>query len=404
MYKKFILIIITILIALNISCEGGNSNLVENITTTETTTNTIDTFDYSSLARLCPQENLSQDIKSVEWSSSMVFTDINSAEEYLTECILNCQEIIGIIIPNGYEVIKQDYYRNIGDVWRMRGTQTKISNGKEKATFIVFNPEYTTGKLVYNAYRTNDTSKLTDIQLKVYHMAKYFIENILDTSKSILEQEKQIYDYICNITTYYNSSDISSNEYVNYKSAIGVFIDGLANCMGYSDAFYMLCSMAGMEVITTIEDIMNHCWNIITLDNKKYLVDLTYADTIYQDLNIISYEYFNAPLEFVSQQYSLSKDSITLSITQHFDKNSYFLADEFNSNYVTKDSIYTKIVSSIERGERSIEILCIGELSTTDETQFSNQLLDIIPSSLNIDTLYCTINQFDNFNYILVYF
>lgn len=405
MYKKFILTTLTMLMILSTSCNGDGSDIeeVSTMNSAETIENNIDTFDYSSLARLCSQENLSEDIKSVEWSSDMVFTNIESTKEYLTECILNCQEVIGIIVPYGCEIIEKDYYKNIGGIWHMSGTQMSISNGVQSATFIVFNPKYTTGKLVYNAYKLNDTSKLNDTQLQVYNMAKHYIENILDTSKTTLEQEKQIYDYICNITTYYNSSNVSNNDYVNYKSATGVFIDGLANCMGYSDAFYMLCSMAGMEVITTTENTMNHCWNVITLDDKKYLVDLTYADTIYEDLNIISYEYFNVPLEAVSQQYSISEGSVTSKITEKFDSNSYFLAKEFNLNYATKDNIYYKILSSIEKGEHNVEILCMGELSTYNELEFSKQLVDMSSNSLSIDTLYCSIHQFDGFSYVLIH-
>jgi hypothetical protein len=271
---------------------------------------------------------------------------------------------------------------------------------------VVYNVKYTTGNIVYHAYLNGDASNLTPEQLEVYNMATNYVNHTLDTSKSILAQEKQIFDYICRNVTYYKDEN-DSEEYSRYRSSIGALLDGSANCMGYSDTFYLLCSMAGMQVSYVSEESMNHAWNIITLDGKQYMVDTTFADTSY-DLDSISaiaeypsYKFFNATWEFVSQKYTLSEDNPTRNITTHADENSYFYASEFNSHYANATNIYDRIADTINSGESYVEYLCTEDLPTTDQREFIKKLRTKLKNSSKL-SVGCILQPFDGFGYVLV--
>ena len=93
---------------------------------------------------------------------------------------------------------------------------------------------------------------------------------------------------------------------VNYKTpqdkpdAFAALVTGETNCQGYSDAFYMLGRMAGLNVRRIGGKFKGefHVWNTITFeDGKTYCVDVTQDDIKYADKN--RYVFFNAPLEVV---------------------------------------------------------------------------------------------------------
>ena len=67
------------------------------------------------------------------------------------------------------------------------------------------------------------------------------------------------------------------------KTAIGALIDGYAQCQGFTDAFYMLGRMCGLNVGriggTKDNGKILHAWNWITFsDGKSYCVDVTLDD------------------------------------------------------------------------------------------------------------------------------
>lgn len=96
-----------------------------------------------------------------------------------------------------------------------------------------------------------------------------------------IERERWIHDWLCDRVTYRGAADeLSDNIYDRNCSAIGAVLDGQANCQGYSDAFYMLGAMAGLTVNIQIGVAGgNHAWNVIRLDGKWYILDVTFDDS-----------------------------------------------------------------------------------------------------------------------------
>ena len=138
------------------------------------------------------------------------------------------------------------------------------------------------GTHVANAYRNGDKSKLTTEEQNIYNIA---VGIVAETNKRSSEREKAryIHDVICERVLEYKVGN-ERNE-----TAIGALIDGYAQCQGYSDAFYMLGRMAGLN-IGRIRGHINennglHIWNMITFnDGKTYFVDVTNDDLSNTDI------------------------------------------------------------------------------------------------------------------------
>jgi hypothetical protein len=93
---------------------------------------------------------------------------------------------------------------------------------------------------------------------------------------------------ICSLVSYdYNAANTPGISYGDAWQLISVFDnDSSTNvvCEGYAKAFQYLCNLGGLTCYTVTGTIAgnmtgSHMWNIVTLDGKNYLVDVTNCDT-----------------------------------------------------------------------------------------------------------------------------
>ncbi len=115
---------------------------------------------------------------------------------------------------------------------------------------------------------------------QIYNTAKEVLREIISDEMTDYEKVLSIFDYIC-VATVYDDDIVSYNEeelsFIAYKSFFleGVFEEGLAVCDGFSKAFSLMCNMEGVDAfrITGSE----HAWNKVKLDDKWYVVDITWS-------------------------------------------------------------------------------------------------------------------------------
>ena len=103
-------------------------------------------------------------------------------------------------------------------------------------------------------------------------------------SMSTYEKLKYFKDEICNLVSYdNNAAGTGYSTDGNPWQLVYVFDqnpDTNVVCEGYSKAFKYLCDLSGITCYTVSGDIDGgHMWNIVTLDGKNYLVDVTNSDT-----------------------------------------------------------------------------------------------------------------------------
>jgi hypothetical protein len=143
--------------------------------------------------------------------------------------------------------------------------------------------------LAYTDTKENLLPLIAGFNSKVDEIIAKTISNDMTT----LEKELAIHDYIVLNTAYdkYNL-DNKSLPPESYD-AYGILMKNTGVCQGYAEAFKLLLNKVGIESIVISSAEMNHAWNIVTIDNKKYHVDVTWDDPLPDRRNIISYNYFN---------------------------------------------------------------------------------------------------------------
>lgn len=117
--------------------------------------------------------------------------------------------------------------------------------------------------------------------------------SVIEANANKTDYEKLVAykDYICDAVSYDNDY-ANSGEYGNASQMINVFdndTDTNVVCEGYAKAFQYLCDKtewSGEVQCYTITGNMTggtgegpHMWNIVTLEGKNYLVDITNSDT-----------------------------------------------------------------------------------------------------------------------------
>ena len=187
------------------------------------------------------------------------------------------QTVFRVILMNGFKVDNRDDFWNLAVCRTLNGNWTNYSDG---TTRIIYEITEYPGTRVANAYLSREPhmawKNLIAEEQKLYNIAVGIVDEVKKRSSEI-EKARYIHDVICDRVLEYKVEN-ERNE-----TAIGALIDGYAQCQGYSDAFYMLGRMAGLNV-SRIRGHINkdnglHIWNTITFsDGKTYFVDLTNDD------------------------------------------------------------------------------------------------------------------------------
>ncbi len=189
--------------------------------------------------------------------------------------------------------------------------------------------EYYPGTLIADAYETGDYNNLTIDELEVLQIAVDFIENTVNPQDNVLVKERLIHDFICFSTIYSNPK--SNDPVPRHCTAVGLLLDGEANCQGYADCFEMLCRMAGLKTDKQSGSAEGnlHVWNIINLDGSWYSVDVTYDDTTYNTSGYYypAYIYFNAGKDILEETHYVPRSNELIYIVDYSDDNYLYYTD-----------------------------------------------------------------------------
>lgn len=159
--------------------------------------------------------------------------------------------------------------------WRSFYTESGLTYRYEYAAFLA-------GERIRCAYARNDLLSLTKRERDALSQALEMAErcrrdNPLDTAR-------EIHDMLCDLIIYTDDSSTDEDD-----NAIGALLNGQANCDGYSDAFRLIGSLAGLEVRYQqgqsrkhetdgrYRDV-NHMWNLLKIDGTWRMVDVTWDD------------------------------------------------------------------------------------------------------------------------------
>lgn len=141
--------------------------------------------------------------------------------------------------------------------------------------------EYYPGFKVVAASRSGQFEKLSIDEMELYELATQIIDTANASTSDTLSLEIYLHDEITRRCSYYTDG---YDGLTRKDTALGALVDGLADCDGYSDAFYLLANLAGFNVrlmrgtSNNGENNSSHLWNAIHLNDEWYAVDVTWDD------------------------------------------------------------------------------------------------------------------------------
>lgn len=185
-----------------------------------------------------------------------------------------------VVLING---LKVDTINDFADIALapyvdIKGTWQGLEN--ERIAQMTYKITEYPGTRVTNAYLSRNQHQawmnLTNEEQKLYNLAVGIVDEANKRSSEV-EKSRYIHKVIIDSVKEYKVENERN------KTAIGALIDHKSHCQGYSDAFYMLSRMSGLNV-GRIGGRINkdnglHAWNTITFrDGRTYFVDVTSDD------------------------------------------------------------------------------------------------------------------------------
>lgn len=261
------------------------------------------------------------------------FAEAPEAIDYMkaiTEPIESVSVVVHSIAP---------YYKNMNywnaAVQQSLGYQFADVTFDEEEQSITLKPDYYPGQKIVWAWESGDFSELSDEQRQTYEAAAALVEQAKEETQNTMELELWLHDWICTHVEYDSPyTYVYPEDYVGLDelTCVGAILNGKANCQGYTDTFYLLGTLAGLEVHKVFGMAgEGHCWNAVRLDDWLYTVDVTFNDTSCSEPEERTYIWYNNALDM--NQYTVSGG------VSQFEK-MVFLQDTSKTYYAMNDLIF----------------------------------------------------------------
>lgn len=256
----------------------------------------------------------------IDWSKVQRVSSKSDLAKYIEASRQRGEDFLPVILTSGLTINVHEFITLCPS---SVVSQKVIANDGQNMRVIFQIKDYP-GTRVANAYLSGNVDWLSADEKQLYNAAVAVV-NEANKRGNDLAKELYIYEYIMNHATYLTGD---MNNQPRFVTAMGVLLDGKANCQGYADAFYMLGRMCGLNVgrISGQAGGGGHAWNTITFnDGKTYFVDATWDDSNIKFggfRNYNSYIYFNAPIEIMQTthawDWSLAPANLQSSIDERY--------------------------------------------------------------------------------------
>ena len=151
---------------------------------------------------------------------------------------------------------------------------------------------------ISDAYKSGDTSKLTDKEKETLDMAKDALKEMkIKDDMSDFEKEKAVYDWMTSslqhdqgaLTVIPTTQEDCDNPYgvLKYHNAV---------CVGYATTFRMFMQMMDIECMVAHNNEQYHSWDVAKIDGDWYITD------IYSDAGNGNYAHFNMTNNMFTQE------------------------------------------------------------------------------------------------------
>ena len=223
-----------------------------------------------------------------------------------------------------------------------------------------------------DAWRSGDTSALSSEEARCLQRAKEIVAGIKAAHGGALQRELAVYDYICEHMRYQNY-DYGTDAFRRIVTACSGLLDGEGNCQSYANAFYLLGSLAGLDVGFLSgwngDHQSEHVWNTITIDGEALLVDVTAGDWNQADV-CPTHLFFNVRPDMIPEGsldwYGPLTDVSMIQPTPQ--STSYFNNQAgFGICVDSAQQLASYAVSQAQSGQRFVEVLVLNQVLTQSD-------------------------------------
>lgn len=205
------------------------------------------------------------------------------------------------------------------------------------------------GYRIVDAYFTGDTSLLSADEQRTLEEAVRMVNEAKAQASTPLELERLLHDRLIERVVYDTSigtTILDVRQPLRHLTAVGALLDGVANCQGYTDGFYVLASIAGFTVDKMVVGAYNpgdHITNVIQLDGAWYIVDATFDDSP----GVLPYFMFNVGVDLASEHYSWGEEAVDRPLAAVSDGHYYYYMpgnelDSFETQAAAAEHIFDR--------------------------------------------------------------
>ena len=132
---------------------------------------------------------------------------------------------------------------------------------------------------ISDAYKSGDTSKLSDKDKETLDMAKKVLDGIITDGMSDYEKELAVYKWMCENIGFDDGSlvVIPDEDDAVVDNPHGVLQNHKAVCVGYATTFRLFMQMLGIDCMVVHDSYLSHTWDLVKLDGEWYHTDI-YSD------------------------------------------------------------------------------------------------------------------------------
>lgn len=205
--------------------------------------------------------NTEQELKDV-----IIYNSSQLAEEYTLQ-----------ISPPLWDKISANEFAYLSEILLNCGVPSYAYSYEPTQRIItISDPQYMPGMKVAICAKNGWTNRLDQQERKLLQTATKLVQQSTKGAQSDYDIIRALHDALIQKTNYTFFSPDQDN-------AIGALLNGAADCDGYADAFYLLCSLAGYDVYfqfgySNTNSAEAHMWNGIRVNDAIYMVDVTWDD------------------------------------------------------------------------------------------------------------------------------
>lgn len=132
---------------------------------------------------------------------------------------------------------------------------------------------------ISDAYKSGNTSNLSDKDKETLNMAKSVLDEIITDGMSDYEKELAVYKWMTTNIGFDSDSMtvVPEDESKPVDNPNGVLKNHEAVCVGYATTFRLFMQMLGIDCMVVHDSYLSHSWDLVKLDGQWYHTDI-YSD------------------------------------------------------------------------------------------------------------------------------